>query len=67
MTDKQIGMRLKQYRKDAKLTQVALAQKAGLNSNVVAKVERGLGEPTLATIKKLSSALGIKASDLLGY
>ena len=62
-----LGERLKQFRLKRGLSQAGLAKKSGMNTNAVAKIERGVSEPTLATVKKLSEALGVKASDLLGY
>ena len=70
MTDKQtreIGKRMKQHRLQAGLSQAGLAEISGMNTNAYAKIERGENEPTLGTIKKLSKALGVKASDILGY
>lgn len=70
MTDKQrqtTGKRLKQYRLQAGLSQEGLAKKAGLSKNGYAKMERDISEPTSESIKKLSEALGLKASDILGY
>lgn len=59
--------KLKKLRLQKGLTQAALAKKAGLNTNAYAKIERGKSEPTLATIKKLTKALDVKASEILGY
>lgn len=64
---KNIGDQLKVIRKKQGFSQASLAAKAGMNTNAVAKIEQGVSEPTLATVKKLCRALGIKASDLLGY
>ncbi len=66
MTDKTISQRLKSARKQQGLSQAKLAKKAGLNKNVIAKIEQGVSkQPTLATVKKLSKALGVKSSELL--
>lgn len=65
--DKATGQTLRRARIKKGLTQAELAKKAGLNTNAYAKVERGESEPTLATVKKLSHALGVKSTDILGY
>jgi transcriptional regulator with XRE-family HTH domain len=67
MTDKAIAKRIKQYRKQSGLTQDALADKAGLATNTIARVERGVHRPSSLTIEKLAKALGVKASDILDY
>jgi transcriptional regulator with XRE-family HTH domain len=67
MTDKVIAKRIKQYRKQSGLTQAGLAEKAGVASTTIARVERGDNQASLPTIEKLAKALEIKASDILGY
>lgn len=62
-----VGKRLKKLRLEKGLTQAKLAEKAGLHTNSYAKIERGLRTPTNETIKKLSKALGVTATDILGY
>ena len=67
MTDKAIAKRIKQYRKQRGLTQASLAEKAGVDPNTVARLERGLHRASSLTIEKLSKALDVKASDILDY
>ena len=68
MPNKNLGKKLKKIRTELGFTQASLAKKAGLHTNVVAKIEQGVTqEPALETIEKISKALGIKASDWLGY
>ena len=64
---KQTATNIKQARLLKGLTQIELAEKAGINANAYAKIERGESDPTLATIKKICKALCMKASDILGY
>jgi len=66
-TKLEIANKLKTYRLKAGLSQAGLAELAGVNTNAYAKIERGESEPTLSTIKLLSKALEVKASDILGY
>jgi transcriptional regulator with XRE-family HTH domain len=42
MTDKAVAQRIKKFRKDSGMTQAALAKKAGVSTNTVARLERGL-------------------------
>lgn len=56
---------LKEARLKSGLTQVELAEKAGLFPNAYAKIERGVSKPAPASIKKLVKALNIEASKIL--
>ena len=67
MTDKttqQIAKKLKQARLQKGLTQLMLAEKAGINGNYYAKVERGELSPSSATMLDIIKALGVKSSDI---
>jgi transcriptional regulator with XRE-family HTH domain len=52
--------RLLALRKAAELTQAELAEKAGISSNALARLERGEREPTWATVLALAEALGVE-------
>lgn len=62
----QVGARLKQLRQARRLTQEALAERAGLSYKFIGEVERGRGNPTLTTLAALANALGVSLIDLLG-
>ncbi|HZZ81936.1 MAG TPA: helix-turn-helix transcriptional regulator [Gemmataceae bacterium] len=53
------GETLKRLRKDANLTQTALATKAGMTRSAIAKFELGEREPLLSTAQRLAEALGV--------
>lgn len=57
------GVRLRQLREAAELTQEALAQRAGLRYQVIARYERGAVEPTWPIVLKLVEALGVELND----
>ena len=46
-------------RKNARLTQAELAQRIGANKGYISRIERGLTVPTVATLYKIASALGL--------
>lgn len=59
------GQHLRTLRRERKLTQEALAERANLGVNIVGRLERALIAPGLVTLLKLSLALGIPAKELL--
>ena len=61
-----IGERVKQARKEKKLTQKELAEQIGVHPANISQFERGKRNPKLENINKIASALGILTSELLG-
>ncbi|MBM7703902.1 helix-turn-helix domain-containing protein [Metabacillus iocasae] len=59
------GNRLKQLRKDKKLSQDQLAQKSGLTRSYISDVERGSRNISLENIYTLSIALDVTLAFLL--
>lgn len=53
------GARLRALRKAAELSQAELADKAGIQANAIARLERGEREPTWPTVLKLAESLGV--------
>lgn len=64
-TPRQLGMMLKKIRTMKKLSQAALAERAGLSREYVNKLEAGRYDPPLSTINALAKALGVKVGRLL--
>ena len=58
-------MRVKEWRIRRRLTQDALARKAGLHRVYLAQIETGVKTPSLAMLQRLADALNIKLVDLL--
>lgn len=61
----EIASKIKEARLNKDLKQMEVAQKAELNPNYYAKVERGEAKPSVLTLTKILKALGIKSSDIL--
>ncbi len=61
-----IGDNLKQKRIRRALTQEDLAQKAGLTTASVARIERNETEPRMSTLRRLAKALDIDPAELVG-
>ena len=55
-----IGDRLKALRVEQALTQEELADRAGVSTNTVARLERNETEPHMPTVRKLAAALGVE-------
>lgn len=66
-SQKKLGHNLKLARKKVKLTQAELAEKAGINTNYYARIERDEETPSLETLKKLTKILKVKSSDILSF
>ena len=57
---KDLGKKLKHYREGAKLTQVKVAELAGIHVNYYARIERGEENPTFEILLKIKKALKIE-------
>jgi transcriptional regulator with XRE-family HTH domain len=60
-----MGARLKRLRVTKKMSQAALAKRAGLTREYVNKLEAGKQDPSLTTISALAKALGVPVTALL--
>ena len=60
----EIGAAIRQLREKRGLTQEALASDAGTTLSTLSVIERGLANPTWATIRDIAAALGVSMSDL---
>lgn len=60
-----LGPRLHQLRKRKKLTLDELAVLAGVSRSMVSQVERGVNNPTFATLWNITRALGVELSELV--
>lgn len=56
--------RLRQARERALLTQEQLAQRAGVAKSTVNRIEQGLQEARISTVRRLAEALGVTAAEL---
>ncbi len=57
------GALLRAYRRDANLTQEELAERAGLSTSAVKKLEQGAHHPFPDTARRLTDALGLTPAD----
>jgi transcriptional regulator with XRE-family HTH domain len=66
-TSKQIGNNIKEIREKVKLSQVQVADKAGISVNYFARLERGEVNPSAEILKNIAKALDVKSSDILPF
>lgn len=59
------GRRLKQLRKERKMTQEELAEKLTLHNSYIGLLERGERIPSLITLDKIAKHFGVKPADLI--
>jgi len=62
---RKFGEKMRLHRKQARLTQEQLAEKADLHHNFIGEVERGNMEISLTSMLKIAKALQIKVRDLI--
>ena len=60
-----LGRALRRLRLAAGLSQEQLGLEAGVQRNFISLIETGQNQPTITTIFKLATALGMKASELV--
>lgn len=62
---RRVGLNVKNFRKERGLSQEGLAFDCGLHRTYVSGVERGVRNPTVVVLEKISEALKIPSSRLL--
>jgi transcriptional regulator with XRE-family HTH domain len=59
------GGRVREFRQRRHLSQEAFAEKVGLDRTYISGVERGVRNPTLATMFRIANALGTSIQELV--
>lgn len=60
-----VGQNIRAIRKQADLTQEALAERAGMHMVEIGRTERGLRDMRVSTVAKIAAGLGVPACELL--
>ncbi len=60
-----LAQNLRRLRSEREVTQEKLGQRAGLQRNVVGRLERAELNPTFRTVERVAAALGVHPLDLL--
>jgi transcriptional regulator with XRE-family HTH domain len=61
----QIGVKVRNLRKRAKMTQQQLATEVGVDDTMINKIERGVSCGSMNTLTKIAAALGVPLAELL--
>lgn len=62
-----LGKRIRDLRKELDYTQEKLGELTGLDRTYISGIERGLRNPSLKNLEKLSKALQVKVSELTNF
>jgi transcriptional regulator with XRE-family HTH domain len=60
-----LGEALRYHRKNKKMTQSQVADRSGIETSEISRLEKGLGNPTHKQMKRLAEGLGIPCSRIL--
>ena len=68
MTDIRVrfGLALRECRNRQRLTQEQLAERCGLSQKFIGEIERGVANPTIATVDRIANSLAVEVSALFG-
>lgn len=55
-----IGTRIRERRQELSINQQTLADLSGVGINTIVAIERGTGNPSIATLERLMNTLGLK-------
>lgn len=64
---RQLGQRIRAFRKQANLTIEQLAEQANLDTQYVGFIERGQGKPSLDALQRIAKALGVEIGELFQF
>ena len=59
-----VGARIRELRLEQDLTQEHVAERASISYKFLGEVERGTANPSIATLERIASALGVEIADL---
>jgi transcriptional regulator with XRE-family HTH domain len=65
--NKELGIRIKNFRETVKLTQAQLAEASGLSDNFIGLVERGKAIPSVKSLSKIAQALKVPLADMFRF
>ena len=66
-TKELLGLRVKEFRKQKKLTQEKLAEIIGVDNGYISKLEVGQNFPSITTLEKIADVLDVELYELFRY
>ena len=66
-TKELLGLKIKEVRKQRKITQDKLAEMLDLDVGYISKLEVGRNFPTIGTLEKIASVLGVELYELFQF
>ena len=66
-TTKKVGKKLREIREARKMTQADVAERADLNANYYAKIERADVKPSIEAYERIAKALKVSAKDIFPF
>jgi transcriptional regulator with XRE-family HTH domain len=64
MEDIEVGLRIRMLRQRKGLSLRDLAELSGLSTNAISRIERGVNSPTVASLRRLATGLGVSVVDI---
>ena len=61
-----LGEAVRNRRNQVEFSQEKLAEKAGLSTVFISRIERGVESPSVDNLVKIAKALGVRVRDLVG-
>ena len=65
--EQSLGQRVAEHRRLAGLSQAALAEKIGVASEAISRLERGAAVPSVERLDQIATALGVALHDLFRF
>ena len=65
--NKKIGKRIAKFRKQSELSQSGLAEKTGLSTEYISRLERGVNAPSIKTLDVLADTLDLSIRDFVSF
>ncbi len=59
-----LGKAIRSLREKAEMTQATLAERSGVSAPLISSIERGVVDPTWATVAQISKGLGVSMESL---
>ncbi len=65
--EKLIGSKITEFRLHKKVTQAQLAEEVNVSVETISRMERGVAFPSLKTMNKIASVLGVELKDFFNF